>query len=154
MSDGRHFTDYKTATRRNEYIKYINGIVRDDDYRAFLQYNATQIANNEWDYNQSVMGCWQNGCVHVYPTRILPQDMNKEIAAFDSLFDPSKPKVNTSCPVYADYRMTENHAHDESHFAQPAHHTHASNQPKLTARNWQHIQPENRRFMHKPPTPM
>lgn len=40
MEDGRFLTDYRTDSARNQYIKSINGLVRDDDYRIFLQQNT------------------------------------------------------------------------------------------------------------------
>ena len=50
MDDGRFITNYKSSTCNNEYIKYVNGIVRDDDYRLFLQLNADKIMDSEWLY--------------------------------------------------------------------------------------------------------
>ena len=49
MSDGRLFTDYRTDVRANEYIKYINSIDNNDKYRIFLQSNATNFMDNEWN---------------------------------------------------------------------------------------------------------
>ena len=106
MSDGRHFTDYKTATRRNEYVKYINGLVRDDDYRLFLQKNAEQIMDNEWKFDNGRMQCQENECIHIYNTRTLPHYFVEERKAFDSIFDPKKPMLRKTCPVFDDYRMT------------------------------------------------
>ena len=49
MNDSRHLTDYRTATRREEYIKYVNNVVRNDDHRLFLQQNADRFMNDEWN---------------------------------------------------------------------------------------------------------
>ena len=43
MDDGRYLQDFRSATRRDQYNKYINGIVRDDDYRLYLQQNGELI---------------------------------------------------------------------------------------------------------------
>ena len=108
MSDGRLFTDYKTATRRNEYIKYMNDIVRDDDYRLFLQENADKLMNNEWGYYKDKTGCWENGCIHIYPTRTIPQFFVPERNDFDAFFYPKeRPALINRCKKYNDYRLTE-----------------------------------------------
>jgi hypothetical protein len=124
MSDGRIFTDWRLATRRNEYIKYINNITRDDDYRMFLQENTDDILSNEWTYNKKNVDCHENSCIHVYPTRSLPQYFKQEINDFNSHFNSSIPKYVKECPVYDDYRMTPNvnkisHNTDEQEMSYP-----------------------------------
>ncbi len=109
MSDGRHFTDWKSATRRNEYIKYINDTVRDDDYRMMLQCNGVKFMDKEWEYYSKKMNCWNNTCIHNYPTRTLPQFFPQELKAFNDSMDPSKPKLKNSCPQFKDYRLNTNH---------------------------------------------
>ena len=42
MSDGRHLTNYINASVINQKIRKINKIESSDDYRAFLQKNATK----------------------------------------------------------------------------------------------------------------
>lgn len=70
MSDGRIFTDYRSDTRKNEYIKYLNNITRDDDYRIFLQKNGKQIIENEFNYYKKKQSCNDMRCVHQYPTQV------------------------------------------------------------------------------------
>jgi hypothetical protein len=72
MEDGRSFTDYRTPTRREEYIKYTNKILRNDDHRLFYQQNARKIMDEEWDYLKRTENCVVNGYVHDYPTRVHP----------------------------------------------------------------------------------
>ena len=105
MSDGRLFTDYRTDTRANEYVKYINHIQRDDDYRVFLQSNAETIMDNQWNYTRKHKSCWVNQCVHDYPTRMYPPWFTQERKAADSLFDPNR-KTQYPCAKFNDYRMT------------------------------------------------
>lgn len=105
MEDGRLFTDYRTATRRNEYVKYINDIVRDDEYRAFLQQNANRLIESEWEYTRNNKSCFVNECVHNYPTRVYPPWFIKEKQAYDSLFDPKR-KVKYLCSPDNDYRSS------------------------------------------------
>ncbi len=120
MSDGRQFTDYKTDTRRNEYIKYINNVIRDDDYRVFLQKNGENILDNEWQYNKKQMSCHENECIHKYPTRTLPQYFPKERQAFDDLFAPNRPHQNHTCENYKDYRLSTTYDNDNTTTFQPS----------------------------------
>ena len=104
MSDGRHFTDYKTATRRNEYIKYINTIYRDDDYRLFLQDNTNSILNNVWDFHKKNTNCWKNSCVHIYPTRSIPRHFVQEREAYDQIYQVTQPPATEACKNCKKYR--------------------------------------------------
>lgn len=108
MSDGRLFTDYRTDVRANEYFKYINGIERDDDYRLLLQKNAKKIMNNQWNYLRKTKSCWDNECIHNYPTRMYPPWFIAEKKAADSLFNPDRTTLYL-CPKYKDYRATNTH---------------------------------------------
>jgi len=105
---GRHLGDYKSATRRNEYIKYINDIWRDDQYRLFLQLNGKEILDREWEYNKKRNSCWVNDCVHNYPTRANPRHFNQEREVYDSI---SNLRTNRQlapmreCKQYKDFRL-------------------------------------------------
>ena len=105
---GRHLTDFKTATRRNEYIKYINDIWRDDQYRLFLQLNGGKILDNEWAWHKKNNSCWVNDCIHHYPTRNSPRHFVQERQAYDSVYNL---KTNRQlapmrkCNTYRDYRL-------------------------------------------------
>lgn len=104
MSDGRHMTDYRPHVQVEEQIKYVNGIVRDDEARMFLQGNAEKIMNREWEYLRKNKSCWVNECVHKYSTFMNPQMFSEELHNYNSLSNPQhKPFV---CPVYDDYRLT------------------------------------------------
>ena len=86
MDDGRFLTNYKTSSCYNEYIKYMNGIVRDDDYRLFLQLNADKIMDSEWLHLRKNDSCWNNACVHKYPLRMDPRLFNQERVDTNMLF--------------------------------------------------------------------
>lgn len=103
MSDGRLFTDYRTSIRTNEYIKYINGIERDDDYRLFLQSNAEQIMDNQWNEIKRTKTCNVNGCVHNYPTQMPSSLFIEEKKAVNDLYNNSSKYV---CQKFDDYRTT------------------------------------------------
>lgn len=107
---GRQLSDFQTSTRRNEYIKYVNDIYRDDQYRLFLQNNGKEIMDREWEYHKTHDKCWVNYCIHDYPTRVLPNQMVHERQVYDSISNPStnqKFAKDRQCPPpMPDYRMT------------------------------------------------
>ncbi len=107
MDDGRFTTNYKTASSYNEYIKYVNGITRDDDYRLFLQLNANRLMDAEWIYLRQNDSCWNNACVHKYPLRMDPRDFAKERMDANLLFRSKVLPESFECAKYADYRCTE-----------------------------------------------
>ena len=107
MDDGRFITNYKSATCNNEFIKYMNGIVRDDDYRLFLQLNADKIMDSEWLYLIKNDSCWDNACVHKYPLRMDPRDFSQERERANLLFKTNDLPDSFKCNIYSDYRMTE-----------------------------------------------
>lgn len=105
---GRQLGDFKTATRRNEYIKYINDIWRDDQYRLFLQLNGKQIMDREWNYHKENNSCWVNECVHNYPTRVNNRLMWQERQIYDSQYNPctnEKLAKMRQCQKFQDYRL-------------------------------------------------
>ena len=105
MADGRLFLDARTAVRREEYVKFINNIVRDDEHRMFYQKNAETIMDKEWAYNRQNKSCWLTECVHTYPTRVYPPWFVEERKNYDSLSNPLRTK-KFPCPKAHDYRMT------------------------------------------------
>jgi len=105
---GRDLGTYKTATRSNEYIKYVNNIVRDDQYRLFLQTNTTPILDREWHFYKKTQSCFPKDCVHNYPLRVGIRQMVQEKQAFDSIYNPLTNKALApmrKCIHYKDYRM-------------------------------------------------
>lgn len=104
MSDARFLTDYRTAVRREEYVKQINGFVRDDEYRMFLQKNGETIQDGTWESLKKNNSCWVNDCVHNYPTRVVPPQFVEERRNYDAI--GVKPRTKTfACAQQADYRM-------------------------------------------------
>jgi len=106
MEDARHLTDYRTATRREEYNKYVNNVIRNDDYRLFLQQNASRFMDDEWNYYRNTGSCWTNECVHNYPTRVYPPWFVEERHRYDQLQKPVRSQIY-KCSNKLDYRLTE-----------------------------------------------
>jgi len=108
MSDGRILSDYESDTKRNEYIKYLNSIYRDDDYRLFLQYNADKIMNKEWEYLKNDYSCHVGSCTHNYPTRTNLANFKDEMVNTDNAFKFLKSKRTNVCdPSLKDYTLTK-----------------------------------------------
>ena len=110
MSDARFLTDYRTANTRNQYIKSINGLVRDDDYRLFLQQNTNQIMDNEWKFMKDANSCATSTCLHQCPTRVTNGSNYEELRTYDAVKSGKlKPtdKNYPTCKKFQDYRMTE-----------------------------------------------
>ena len=105
---GRQLGDYKTATRRNEYIKYINDIWRDDQYRLFLQSNGKEIMEREYAYHKKNNRCWANECVHNYPLRVSPRHMAQEMEAYNSVWNlktNERMQPLRQCEKWNDFRL-------------------------------------------------
>ena len=106
MGDARFLENYKSATSIDEFIKYSNNIVRNDDYRLFLQLNGEKLIESEWN-NLKNHACWNNSCVNKYPTRMDTRFFYQErMDADEQLKYPILPN-NFKCNIYADYRMTQ-----------------------------------------------
>lgn len=106
---GRHLTNFQSSAKNNEYIKYVNDIYRDDQYRVFLQQNGKQIMDREWQYHNTYNRCWVNDCIHTFPTRVLPQQMAQERILYDSMTNPATNQqffLQRQCTKLPDYRMT------------------------------------------------
>ena len=107
MDDGRFTTNYKSSSSINEYIKYMNGITRDDDYRLFLQINADKLMDSEWLYLRQNDSCWNNACVHNYSLRMDPRLFNQERINANMLFEKKELPNTFKCACYNDYRISE-----------------------------------------------
>lgn len=103
----RALTNYKTATCNNEFFKFTNGIVRNDDYRLFLQTNANAIMNSEFVHLKENDSCFNNACVHKYPLRMDPRLFEKERQNTDELMTKKELPKSFQCVKYPDYRLTD-----------------------------------------------
>lgn len=97
-------TDFRPSQRREQYVKTINGIVDNDDYRLFLQANATKIMNGEWEYLKTNHSCFPNECIHQLPSRPTPGSMSAEMKLYNDV--RSKKVAGPKCETNNDYRMT------------------------------------------------
>jgi hypothetical protein len=104
MNDGRLFTEWRSDVRVNEYIKYINNVVCDNDYRMLLQAKGKQFMDNDWNYNVKNAKCDQyRNNIHKYPTRTLPHLFREEMKAYNDMMANRVPKSNVK--IGEDSRM-------------------------------------------------
>lgn len=109
MEDGRFLTDYRTSNAREQYIKTINGFVRDDEYRMFLQQNGEQILDREWDHLKTTNSCPTTCCVHKYPTRTTHGTSYEELKMYNAIKSGKIKKTDANyphCPKLPDYRIS------------------------------------------------
>ena len=107
MDDGRFIREFQNETKRNEYIKSLNGIWRDDHYRLFLQQNGQKLMDKEWSYH-SRNHCFPNHCIHNSPTRSSNRNFINERNAHDSIFNQNNNKqydVIKKCPQHKHFRI-------------------------------------------------
>ena len=57
MDDSRLFTNYLPNSKLNTYITKINNITNNDQYRIFLQKNASKIMENEKKFIEDNKKC-------------------------------------------------------------------------------------------------
>lgn len=108
MSDGRFLTDYRSTAAREEYLKTINGFTRDDDYRHYLQSNATKIIDREWNTLKSLKSCRPTTCVHTYPTRVSNGELHDEMLMYNNVRTRRIKPGDANYPIcqdMPDYRM-------------------------------------------------
>lgn len=109
MEDGRFLTDYRTSNTREQYIKSINGFVRDDEYRMFLQQNGEQILDKEWTHLKDKNLCATKCCVHTSPTRSTHGTSYEELKKYNAVKTGRITESDSSYPVceaMPDYRIT------------------------------------------------
>jgi hypothetical protein len=96
-------TDYRMPSVREEYIRNINNIVSDHEYRNFLQTNASKIMDGEWSVYNKYYQCQPNPCIHISPSTRQPEgDKYVELKRYN---DTRAGKINPQCAKMDDYRM-------------------------------------------------
>lgn len=102
-------TDYRSANTRESHNKHKNNIHDEDEYRMFLQNNATTIMNNTWT-NLNNKSCKPSVCVHnQFQTRMSPGQFYDQITLHDDVRTGKIVQNDLKYPVckkYDDYRAT------------------------------------------------
>ena len=105
MNDGRNFSGWQPGNAVNESIRRAEGITTNWDYRRYLTHNAEKIMDNEFAVLKENNTCWENGCIHNYPTRVFPPKFVEERKNHDA--SPyNKRKSMFPCSANPDYRIS------------------------------------------------
>ena len=107
MNDGRQFTDWRSATVREQFNKNINGFTRDDELRNFYQKNGRDIMNVTWNYLKTTADCLPNKCVHYNPTLSSNELDYLEMQKYNAVSLGTAGKDIGKCKQYDDYRLTK-----------------------------------------------
>lgn len=96
-------TDYRMAESREQNIRTINRITRDDEHRLLLQKNGKQMMDNDWAYFKMNQSCISNKCFHKYLTKPTVLKFNEKI----KLYNKRTKEINeeTRCETLDDYRI-------------------------------------------------
>lgn len=105
VMDYSSFTDYRTATRREQHVRTINNITSDYQYKNLLQSNANKIMEGESTYMTTEYGCNANVCIHKSPTSPPPGDFNVEMARYNAVRVNNNTK-GAECPVPQKYKFS------------------------------------------------
>lgn len=103
MEDGRFLTDYRTATTREEANKKAVAIVRDDEYRQYLQTKASSLVANDRKMSKTGTCKASASCVHNYPTRMTNRMFIDQMNAYNN---QSINNVSYMCESFPDYDAT------------------------------------------------
>jgi hypothetical protein len=101
-------TDYRQASVREQYIRNLNNIPSEHEYRSFLQAQGSNIMNAEWSILSSSYNCRPNVCIHNSP---LNQTQAQQFAENKLYNDVRMGRVDQSvakCPALEDYRLCKN----------------------------------------------
>jgi hypothetical protein len=107
----RDFTDWRSSTRIIESIKLKNGLKRDDDTRIFLQENANDMMNGDFNFYKKNMTCGDVECIHgIYPTRMYSSWFVRQRNNYDSSMQKNTNYKNVNddkfkCQPLHDYRL-------------------------------------------------
>lgn len=109
MEDARFLTDYRSSTVRELSAQAASNIMHPDEYRKFLQKNAKQIMDRQWNIHRRSQACEPKVCIHNYPTRVSPGSFFEELRIYNDVRSGKIKPGDQNYPVcqqYEDYRMT------------------------------------------------
>jgi hypothetical protein len=102
------FTDYRANHRREQYIRTINNIKTDYEYKDFLQGKANKIMTSEWGYLKNNFTCQPNLCVFNSETSPPPGSFNLELKTYNDSRMANNDNSNLVCKKLEDYRLSLN----------------------------------------------
>ena len=100
------FTDYRDNHRREQFIRTINNIKTDYEYKDFLQGKASQIMTSEWAYLKKAYTCQPNLCVFNAATSPPPGSFNTELKTYNDSRMKNADNSKLVCAKLEDYRLS------------------------------------------------
>jgi hypothetical protein len=106
VMDYSMMTDYRSPYRREQYIRTLNNLTTEHEYRSFLQQNATGLLNNEWGYLNVNFNCRQNPCLHNQPNlRTTNELMKDELTTYNNVRTGKVMASNYPCQKMQDMNL-------------------------------------------------
>lgn len=105
--NARGLTNYQNTWAFENNLRAKNGIVREDDYRLFLQTNAKTLMDMEWNELKNTQSCWNNVCVHTYPTRQNPLTFSEERKKANMALQSNTIPADMICKRFMDARISK-----------------------------------------------
>ncbi len=105
VMDYSMMTDYRQPYQREEYIRNINAISDEYQYRAFLQKNTGKILDAEWNYMTEEYSCNANMCLHNYPTTSTNKAHAEEMKLYNAIKTGKVDPAQFKCEKKENYRM-------------------------------------------------
>ena len=100
-------TDYRSPHRREQYIRNLNKLVTEHEYRLFLQQNATGLLNNEWEYLNRNFNCRPNPCLHnPTETRTTNDLMKDEVTNYTKVRTGKEQASKFKCQALDDMNLS------------------------------------------------
>jgi hypothetical protein len=100
------FTDYRDSHRREQYIRTINNIKTDYEYKDFLQGNANKIMTSEWAYLKTGFSCQPNLCIFTANTSPPPGSFSSELKTYNDSRMKNADNSKLVCKPLLDYRLS------------------------------------------------
>jgi len=98
LSDGRYLQDFRASATREQRMKRINDIDNENDFRIFLQTNASIIMDEQLKMLKDNYSCFTTPCIHDYPSRVSVSQMYEEMDRYTN-------NVQMKCNNGFDYRL-------------------------------------------------
>lgn len=106
MNESRQFTDFRTATVREQFNRHVNGFSRDDEMRNFYITNARTIMDATRKHIKNTSQCSEYKCLHENPTLSSNELDFQEFRNYNLVATGRAKKNDGECAKPKDYWMT------------------------------------------------
>ena len=99
MADGRFLCDFRESSTREQLYRASVNITDENEYRVYLQNNAKSIMDGQWESMKKDNFCFTSPCIHNFPSRSTPLQMEKELELYTR-------RADVKCAPMTDYRIS------------------------------------------------